>query len=1476
MSADQDDLHDQVDLADALIQRFFRGIGDDAVPLTEAMDDLDGAIEILDRLLDRLLDRVLAGAPEDAANERREIADVLGWLFLARFELGPQDRTDLDAAIRLLRDAGGGNPDPVTAADLGRALAHRYDLDETDVDRDDAISVLRPVCDIDDCDPSLLVTLAELLAGRGEKQSSMADVCDAISYGARSLPLLPDDSPDRVIALYVLGIGHLLRAEKDPASAQADRRAAVVALGQVRDMLPKDDPFYSNVTAWYGMALTARVGYLSESLRMSDALRRRADEAIRVLSECEPRLPDDDPLRIPVRYATALTRAIRYLALEGPADDRQMALSELAEISELPGCDASMSGECHHMCAMLLVILPVNDDFRRVVNRYDSVTHARLMSALETHSGPEADSAQQALKHLDRIPDPGAASRIAISDVLSLRAFALLHHREGGPTEEDLRLAIALAEQAIEATPDDDHDLGMLHAMVSFMRGELANRQGNPDAYRDVVDGLMVAAEKLATDHRMQPMVRGVLGEFAGRYGPGTSPTREASIAAAELVEQALRQVPADHPARVVALTRLGEILLGHTVFDHSAEHLTRIRALLHEAITQPMVDQANQAVNHYLLGMVDGVAALFGGDFRGFDAAVEQLRYAAGLAPERHELHLKILIALAMMLRHRYLRDRNLEWLDASDHYAAAALAAVRASDATPASMSTAMSVALERQIAVAPVMRRISQLDQPDGAGAVNEAIRRLEELSARIDDDELRGPVESDLRFLRPLSIAVPSAGPSSSWDVRRYFASMSEALSASVSDGVRPHDGAEPVVQAMRGQAKVADGYARGNRRLLVEGLDMLFEAWDATISTPPDHRWWGNAPAVLHALCNGLRLKFQLTGDRADLSNIIVRLEDAHREVSEGPIGPLLVAISYQLAEAYRIRDDPNLGDRRRAVQWGLRVMREYARDVLLQNSPDRAFTAALSAADTASVVARWCLDADMPETAVEALEMGRGMVLHAATTEASVPMLLRETGHHYLAKEWEAAGNSAPAPWNQAAGPEQLATLLADLPQARLPSDLRQRVMAAIEGTETERNLLTPPGLAEIASTLRAADADALAYLLAGEKGIPGLGVLAGADGQVRYILLPRLVAGPGTPVEAFADAQSEWLQAERAGDDTAAIPARRRWRGALADMCGWAWTAAMSQLLGMLPADLGRPARLVLVPVGNLGLVPWHAARRTVAHGAVRYACQDAIISYAASARQFVMARRRTPRPWRAESALIAVSGSGYWTRRGISGIHHRFYPDGLLLAGPEATAENVRKLLPGSGSAGAALLHVGTHAEPAEHPLASRLRLDGNEFLSMTDLLRQARSRPADIPGGLIVLAACGTDLTRRDHDEALTLATAFLALGAVGAVGTRWPVKDVPTAVFMTNFHHQLICGEDPAAALRTTQLWMLDQRRVPPDSMEPALAREMRTIDPDAVDTWAAYTYQGRLATAEVAGGRPGSAARLSFRPACLAA
>jgi CHAT domain-containing protein len=157
----------------------------------------------------------------------------------------------------------------------------------------------------------------------------------------------------------------------------------------------------------------------------------------------------------------------------------------------------------------------------------------------------------------------------------------------------------------------------------------------------------------------------------------------------------------------------------------------------------------------------------------------------------------------------------------------------------------------------------------------------------------------------------------------------------------------------------------------------------------------------------------------------------------------------------------------------------------------------------------------------------------------------------------------------------------------------------------------------------------------------------------------------------------------------------------------------------------------------------------------------------------------------------------------------------------------------------------------------------LHSYLRLGAGVTLEVLQILRQARawqsSQRAEEAGscGLVVLAACLSDVTDADYDEALTLATAFMSAGAGGVVAARWPVAENATALFMAMFHRYLNDGGlSPPMALQAAQLWMLDSGREVPDDL-PAVLRDEAELagEPDGPDlanpaAWAGFSYQGR--------------------------
>jgi hypothetical protein len=302
---------------------------------------------------------------------------------------------------------------------------------------------------------------------------------------------------------------------------------------------------------------------------------------------------------------------------------------------------------------------------------------------------------------------------------------------------------------------------------------------------------------------------------------------------------------------------------------------------------------------------------------------------------------------------------------------------------------------------------------------------------------------------------------------------------------------------------------------------------------------------------------------------------------------------------------------------------------------------------------------------------------------------------------------------------------------------------------------------------------------------------------------------------------------------------------------------------------------EAGAPLpRVVLVPAGILGVVPWHAAWTADAgHDADRdrtYACQQAVFTYAASARQFTESACRTPLPPGSDAVFVAdpthsLPGAVFQTRA----LREHLYPGARGYGwtgepGEDAgTPDQVLRHLPGPGHAGASLLQFSCHGVSVDTPMASYLDLAASASappggdaaagkLHVRRILQRAySSRDLSAPGGLVVLAACVSDMTPSDYDEALTLSTAFMAAGAVSVVGSRWEISDRVTPVLMFMFHYFLRReGMTAADALQATQEWMLDPGRAVPPEMDPVIRDALRTHDCTDIAAWAAFTHQGR--------------------------
>jgi CHAT domain-containing protein len=278
---------------------------------------------------------------------------------------------------------------------------------------------------------------------------------------------------------------------------------------------------------------------------------------------------------------------------------------------------------------------------------------------------------------------------------------------------------------------------------------------------------------------------------------------------------------------------------------------------------------------------------------------------------------------------------------------------------------------------------------------------------------------------------------------------------------------------------------------------------------------------------------------------------------------------------------------------------------------------------------------------------------------------------------------------------------------------------------------------------------------------------------------------------------------------------------------------------------------SLGHLPRLALIPVGQLAAIPYAAAWTDgPADGERRYAIDEVVISYAASARLLGEVARR-PRQPLSERVVLFTDPTGEFPmiRRATRLLASRQYPAAEIY-GPvpgrtgEATSEALLGAFPAGDHEGASLLQLSTHG--TINPVPALCATDG--WVALTRILERARDRAADAPGGLVITNACLTDSTRTHYDESLTLATALLAAGATAVIGTRWPVDDDTVAVLCLRLHYHLQVGCDPAQALRLAQLDLLRPTPGMRATLDPHLAdtSDARFSHPA---TWAGHVHHG---------------------------
>jgi hypothetical protein len=995
-------------------------------------------------------------------------------------------------------------------------------------------------------------------------------------------------------------------------------------------------------------------------------------------------------------------------------------------------------------------------------------------------------------------------------------------------------LATAAASNVLDA--DSRAEARLQHARLFALRAlERAWAAREADGLPDTGE-VRAALDGLPADDPRVPLLNLELGLAYG-YPATVDPAQGDRQRAMEYLTEAVRQLGPADPDCGLPLVILVSLLLQD---DHDVAVTDRILAMADEALRSASLDRDMSGLLQLLTGMVRTLRLRRGGgDQAGTDAAIlEQLNQAKVLSAGDHTLQAVVLASAAGLLDSRFLQTHALDDHDAAAVYLSSLfeligehglLTAEREHPGQAHGFSLAVDPAIQQ---AGLASNRLSSAFFSGDLAAVDLAREELEAALASLQPDHQ----------LRPLVSVTVGQG----WYMRgalsgdradtiRGLRILATADGYAQTGGLLDHGWYRRVLRECALYSRSELGFLTGDPQAISAAIEEISALGnDPALTTAERAAWswrYGMALAGRHGL----------TGDRRDIDEAITKLEDAFRarDPARAPDPGLL----QNLAAAYRSRGDVRFGDRQRAIDTALLSLQQRATEVLLQSGAAQGLTiAGWQESLQVSQLTAWCLADGRIDQAVAALELGRAVVLHAATIAAGVPDLLRGSGHDDLAGQWRTEAREHRALALPLAVPGTSEPLA-------VPADIRTKVVAALRGVPAWEGLLKPPEVDGLAAVLGQVGCDAFVYLVPPHETQPGCAVLLRADGGLDRLPLPGLLAGPVADYEAElrAAADADW-----------AATARLAWQRRLAALCDWAWEAVIGPVLDCAGQwRLGRPPRLVLVPVGRLGAVPWHAARHRGPDGEPRYAIEDAVFTYAASARQLAIAASRRPRPWD-ELPVLVCNPTGDLKMAEHEGweLLRRYYRGAVYLGQPERMASgegtpgDVLSRLPGGAAPQASLLHFGCHATVAGSLAESHLLLAGRQRLPIAKIVGQAQSHDPRAPGFLAVLGACMSDLADVDHDEALTLASAFLAAGATGVIGASWPVDDRATALLMLMFHH-FLSGQDvrPADALRAAQLWMLDRSRQPLHALAPALASAARLPHLNEIQAWAAFTYQG---------------------------
>lgn len=367
-----------------------------------------------------------------------------------------------------------------------------------------------------------------------------------------------------------------------------------------------------------------------------------------------------------------------------------------------------------------------------------------------------------------------------------------------------------------------------------------------------------------------------------------------------------------------------------------------------------------------------------------------------------------------------------------------------------------------------------------------------------------------------------------------------------------------------------------------------------------------------------------------------------------------------------------------------------------------------------------------------------------------------------------------------------------------------------------------------------------------------------------------------HVVEAPDLRVGVLRQHLANWLAAHRGVWE--AFGSReslfeKRWQAAsniLEEILDWLGQTVMEPALARA-AELGMQdprqrtggsaASLVIMPAGDLAVMPLHAAFRS--GGSERRAVlDDYAVSYTPSIHALRTAQQRREKAGRDEAAggLLALINPTNDLRfsEGVEvPVLRRFFPDTAdesVLVGDSASKRALKQFAPGRR-----YLHLSCHGRfDRANPEESGLKLAHGEWLTVREILAEI-----ELDGcRWVMLSACETGVTdvEQTPEEAIGQVAAFQMAGAACVMAALWAIPDRSTALFTAKVYEEHLAGGcAPAQAVRRAVLWL---KELPATALDDLLAW-------DGVERGLSPRFAELTTTAKAQDLRPDAAAERPF-------